>query len=208
MPMFITSKNTGRKIYHTSFCTYAKRIRQENSVEHENVKNLRENGYRACNCCSPMGRRFRTEKAKLMKFAKEHQMKVWLYDNAVYMETLNGSWKVMYSCKERKMCLYHANTEIYRNCKIKDGKIQHTYHEQTGAHCTSLMGFAGYIYRHDNWRRDMLDSYKEMPHNTEKQKRKYKNEKRKSDKKKIHNVLNLIESLKIEREYREGKIIS
>ena len=204
--MYIASKTSGKKIYHTSFCNYVKRIKPDNCLEYENVKILREKGYRACNCCSPMGRRFRTEKVRLLKFAKEHQMKIWFYDNTVYMETLHGSWRVIYLGREQKMCLHHANAEIYKYCKKKDGKIQHTYHEQTNARCNSLMGFAKYVYNHDIWKRDNLERYKQMPKNTEKQRRKYKMEKQISDKKKIHNVLNLIEALKAEREYKETKI--
>ena len=131
-------------------------------------------------------------------------MKIWLDNDEVYVETRIATWKILSSGKSKKIFLYHANAENFCFCKREKGKIIRTYHAQRDAKSSTIMGYLKYVNRHDVWRESVVDEYKKMPTSTKGQKRKYKQEKEKAHRRAVGNVLNMIEAMRTEREYRES----
>ncbi len=201
--MYISSKSHGEKIYHTQLCTYARRMKPENKKAFYTVEEAIANGCRACNCCSVMGRKYQKEKKAIQNFARENRMKLWIDNNVVYIETETAAWKIIPIGKTKKIGLYHANMENYRFCKKEKGKIIHNYHFQKGVKADSIMGFLKYIKSHDEWRESIKDDYKMLPTRTKGQRKKYKEAKDRAKKRAVGKVLNMIEVMKVEREYME-----
>lgn len=201
--MYISTKSHGEKIFHNQFCTYAKRIKPENIIEVETTKKFRKMGYRACNCCSFMGKKYKAECEELQSYAKRNYMKIWLEDDAVYVETNIAAWKITQYSTTQNICLLHANTENYRFLAKKNGKIIHTYHMQGDIRSKTIMGYLQYIKRHDEWRTNIMNEYKSIPVSTKRQRKQNKNARINGKKKAVCNVLNMLEVLRVEREYRE-----
>ena len=59
--MYFASKSHGEKIYHNQFCTYVYRMKEDNRVPFYTIEDAKSKGYRACNCCSFMGKKYREE---------------------------------------------------------------------------------------------------------------------------------------------------
>lgn len=201
--MYISTKSHGEKIFHNQFCTYVKRIKPENIIEMETARRFRKNGYRACNCCSFMGRKYKSEYEELQSYAKKNLMKVWLEDDAVYVETSIGAWKITQYSKTQNICLLHANTENYRFLAKKNGKIIHTYHMQGDTRSKTILGYLKYIKRHDEWRTSIINEYKSLPISSKKNKKQNKDARINGKKKAVCTVLNMLEVLRVEREYKE-----
>lgn len=200
--MYICSKSHGEKIYHCQSCFYARKIKQQNRIFYHTKAEAIAKGYRACNCCAPVARKFRAEKRALIEYAKVNHINMWLEDNAVYMETGNGAWKIIKTEKSRRLILFHANRENYKWCQKKNGKIIHHYHIQKDINSQSILKYMKYIYKHDLWRASKKDEYKRMPVSTKSQRRKRKEEEERARRRAVGDVLNLIEILRVEREYQ------
>lgn len=200
--MYICSKSHGEKIYHCQSCAYAGKIKQHNRIFYHTKTEAMAQGYRACNCCAPVARKFRAEKKALMTYAKENSINIWLEDNAIYIETGIGAWKIIETEKSRRLILFHANRENYKWCQKKNGKIIHHYHIQKDISSQTILRYMEYIYSHDLWRASKRDEYKRMPVSTKAQRKKRGEEKEKARRKAVGDVLNLIEIMRLEREYR------
>ncbi len=103
--------------------------------------------------------------------------------------------------RTKKICLYHANRENYRFCKKEKGKVIHNYHFQKDARADSIIGFLKYIKRHDDWRESIKDEYRNLPIGTKGQRKKFKEAKKRAKKRAVGKVLNMIETMRVEREY-------
>lgn len=202
--MYFASKSHGEKIYHDQFCTYVYRMKKCNRIPFYTIEDAKAKGYRACNCCSFMGKKYREELKSISAFAKNNHMKIWLDDNVVYVETRIATWKISSPGKSKKLHLYHANTENFRFCKKEKGHVVRSYHSQKDAASKTIIGYLKYIKGHDIWRESVADDYKKMPKHTKNQKRRYEEAKQKAHKRAVGNVLNMIEAMRVEREYRES----
>ena len=198
--MFVMSKTCGTKIYHHNWCRYEKRIRDCNKVYYPLEKEVREKGYKACNCCSEMSKQYREEKKEIDNFINKNDMTVRLDDNQLYIDTKEASWKIVVDSLEKRYVLYHENRVPFRNCIQKDGTIRRPYHLQGDVTANTIMEYIRYIHAHDKWKASTYDRYKQMPRDTKKQKKAYYKEKRKARKKAILRVCNLIEKLCYEQE--------
>lgn len=201
--MYFASKSHGEKIYHNQFCTYVYRIKEDNRVPIYTIEDAKSKGYRACNCCSFMGKKYREELKDISSYIKDNHMRIWIDDDEVYVETRIAAWKITSPGKSKKLYLYHANTENFRFCKKAKGKIIRTYHAQRDASSNTIIGYLKYINHHDAWRETVVDEYKKMPTSTKGQRRRYNQAKQKAHKRAVGNVLNMIEAMRVEREYRE-----
>ena len=201
--MYFASKSHGEKIYHDQFCSYVRRMKKDNRLPFYTKEEAHEKGYRACNCCSFMGKKYRKELKSISSFAKDNHMRIWLYDNEVYIETRIAAWKILNPGKSKKLYLYHANTENFRFCKKKKGKIVRTYHAQRDVVASTILEYLNYINEHDAWRESVVDDYKKMPTYTKRQKRRFNQAKQKAQKRAVGRVFNMIEAMKVEREYQE-----
>lgn len=201
--MYIGSKSHGVKIYHCESCFYARNIKEPNKIFYHTKAEAMAKGYRACNCCAPVARKFQQEKRDLMEYVRANRMTMWLEDNAVYIETDIGAWKIIETEKNHKLILLHANSENYKWCQKKNGKIIHHYHVQKDVSSQTILRYLKYIYKHDKWRASKKDEYKRMPVAAKAQRRKRGEEKGRARRRAVGDVLNLIEILRVEREYQE-----
>lgn len=199
--MYYASKSHGERIYHEQFCTYVRRMKVENRIHFYTMEEAVGKGYRECNCCSFIGKKYHKELKEISLFAKDNHIKVWFVDGEVYIETRIGAWKITSPGKSKKIFLNHANAENFLFCKKENGKIIHTYHAQSDISSKTIMGYLRYIDKHDRWRESVMYEYRKMPTSTKKQKKKYKNAKRKANRRAAWNVLNMIETIRVEREY-------
>lgn len=84
--MYVGSKSHGEKIFHHIQCTYVRRIKDKNKVYFYSEEEARTHGFRICDCCSRIGKYYREEKNEIAEFARKNQMKVRLYDGAIYLK--------------------------------------------------------------------------------------------------------------------------
>jgi len=199
--MYVISKYS--KIYHKDTCFYAKKINSENFKYAYKSDEFMEKGYTLCRCCSKLGSQYRSEKSEISSYAVKNHIKIWFENNELYIETIIATWKIVDADNNGVYVLYHSNTEPYFKLKKNNGRYIHNYHLQKNVRSNTILGFMKYINDHDVWRNNKLDEYKTLPQVTRKQKRKYNHEKKKSEKTKLRNVLNLIDMIQTEREYKE-----
>lgn len=199
--MYVISKHS--KIYHNNVCFYAKKINSENAKYAYKSDEFKGDGYMLCRCCSKLASQYRTEKSKISSYAVKNHIKVWLENNELFIETSVASWKLTDADNKGKFVLLHSNTESYSRLKKNNGRYIHNYHIQKKVRSNTILGYIKYIYHHDVWRDEKLDEYKTLPKGTNKQKHKYNRERQKSEKAKLRNVLNMIDMIRAEREYKE-----
>ena len=201
--MYVSS-NISMK-FHKDTCPNAKNI-DKSRIEYGHKPNeLTEKGYVLAKCCSKSWEKYSLEKDEIDEFCKENHIKVWFEDNSIYIETEVASWKLVDESNKGLYTLYHSNTEVYSNLKKENGKIIHNYHIQKNVCRKTIIGYIKYIINHDIWRVNELEKYKTMPKTTKNQRKKYRKAKKESRKTKIRNVLNMLESLRMEEEYKRGK---
>ena len=182
--MFAASKHGKLKVYHVDTCSHAKQIHDDNKLLFYTEKEARAAGFVACNCCSKMARKYRKEKNAIQDICSKHNVKVQLYDGALYIDTCIESWKIVIT--ERKQCLVllHANKGVYRAKPKVNGRVVHEYHLQKDIRATTIAKYLKYIWKHDEWlvSGSRENQYKTMCSNTTRGRAKYKAEKKKAKK--------------------------
>ncbi len=162
------------------------------------AEEARSIGYQYCSICSPISARFKKEKLEIQEFAKKHNLKVYVYDDAVYVNTQVAGWKIVQEGQNKKLHLYHENAfQIYRKLPMKNGKLVKEYHQQWASSGT-ILGFLEYIVDHDDWKHEQANSYKKYPKKTKSQRKKYKAAKNRAKSESVRRVLNLIEEMERE----------
>ena len=204
--MFVASDTGKRKMFHINICGHVRNIRPEHRVWFSDEADARSAGYIFCSCCSPVGKIYRKEKAAIDKAVSGKGVKVTYYDGVLYVDTMIGTWKITRNSK-RRLTLWHGNTESYEKCRKENGRIIHKYHPQkdTGS-STSILYFVKYIVRHDTWRSEKASDYKALPKNTKRQRKAYRENKRKAEGRAERTVFNLLERLNCEEPYMQEKI--
>ena len=145
-----------------------------------------------------MAIRYKREALAIQDFAKKYHLRVYVYDNAVYVDTQVAGWKIVQEGKSKKLHLCHENHfQIYRELPMQNGKLFKEYHQQY-AFSKTIVGFLEYIVDHDDWRSTLADSYKKYPRKTKKQRQKYKAAKNRAKADSVRRVLNLIEEMERE----------
>lgn len=76
--------------------------------------------------------------------------------------------------------------------------LQHHYHKQGDITSSSILEYLNYIYKHDRWRSDQISEYRKLPQHTRKQRKRYKQEKKKAKRYAVSRVLNLIDRMQRE----------
>jgi hypothetical protein len=196
--MYLGSKFSRKKIFHNDKCQCFKRIKKKNRICYLDADSARDDGLVYCGMCSPMAVRYKKEAVVIRDFAKKHNLRVYVYDYAVYVDTQIAGWKIVQEGKNKKLHLYHENHfQIYRGLPAKNGKLVKEYHQQY-AFSKTIMGFLEYIVDHDEWRDEQAQSYKRFPERTKSQRKKYKAAKNKAKADSVRRVLNLIEEMEKE----------
>ena len=205
--MYVASNMGKRKLFHNDTCRHVTNIRPKHRVWFSGEDDARSAGYTYCSCCSPVGKIYRKEKAAIDKAVSGKGVKVSYYDGTLYVDTMIGTWKIARNSQHR-FSLWHGNTESYEKCRKENGRIIHKYHAQIDIRSSmSILYFIEYIINHDAWRSEQASDYKSLPKNTKKQKKAYRESKRKAEARAKLNVYNLLERLHYEEPYMQEHIV-
>ena len=203
--ILVAPLSTEKRVFHLQECQYAKRIADDNKIFFIDKDEARAFGYRHCNCCSKLIQYYNQDKEVIDRIIISNSLKMYIEDDSMFIDNGPYSWKITTRNKDNGLILYHANTESYHKLEKKNGHLIHTYHLQKYKGARDIISYLNYIIDHDKWRLNNLDSYKDLNTTTKKQKQKYKQEKNISKKKKVKNVLNILDQIKVEEENKNDE---
>ena len=191
--MFYYSVNSKEKVVHYEGCHHVKNIKKENLKSFDGIKDVRNSKYRICSCCSPITVHLKKEQEALEKYCLENGLLYILHKGNLYIRTYRSEWKILASDDKNVLELHHENSFK----KEHDNSVK-GYHKQNFT-SDSVLGYFEYISNHDYYR--MLNPLhisapKEPP---KKGTKRYRNQQKllakRKRKRKIWNVINLIDSL-------------
>lgn len=197
--MYIYSKVSRLKVYHSADCSHAKQIKSCNKTYFYTKEEAEQSGYTACNCCCRMARNYQKERSNILDFCKIKQLDTFLFNNALYIVSKLCTWKIVEAGHSKQaMLLYHENTRDI--CYKRDQMPYHlrSYHWQN-THQLSIIGYLNYIALHDEWRckkrEQELETIKNQPLYTKRKKKAMARAKRADRRYQIRRVLDLIDQL-------------
>lgn len=195
--MFVASKQGKQKVYHVDTCYQVKQMNDENKLLFYTEKEARDSGFRACNCCSRLAKKYQKEKKAIEDICSKHNMSVKLYDGELYIDTCIESWKIVITERKHCLVLLHANKGIYRLKPKENGVVLHNYHLQKDIRSTTIERYLKYIWKHDEWlvSGDRENQYTSKYSNSKRGKKKYKQEKERAKRQAVLRVCNMIERL-------------
>lgn len=202
--MVVGALNSKNRIFHYPTCTYAARINPENLIEFDSKTEARACGYRHCSHCSRLLKYYEQDKKEIDKFIKDHQLKMYIDDDSMYIDNTYSCWKITIIPDGYGLILYHGNTENYNRLELKDGHIVHHYHLQKYRGKLEILPMLEYIIEHDDWKTAHIDSYKSMPKHTKKQRKEYNKAAKVAKKQKLHNLYNVLYKVSLEENDKKG----
>jgi len=194
----IVASSKKSKVFHYSYCKYAKQIDKSNLLIFKNKDDARAHGFKHCSCCSRMIKYYNQDKSTIDKYLKDNGLTMYIDDDTMYIDNIFSSWKITVNPRGYDLILYHANTESYHKLTRVNGRFQHTYHLQNYKDDKSILKMLKYIVEHDKWKENNLEKFKSLPTNTKKQRSERNKAKKNYKKVKTRNVLNLLDKIKNE----------
>lgn len=191
--MLYYSIDSKEKVVHYKSCHHFKNIKKENLRSFGSIKDVRNSDYRICSCCSPVISHLKQEHEKLEKFCLENGLFYALHKGNLFVSSHSSRWKVLASDNRNVLELHHENS--FKNDYSDSVK---GYHKQKFT-SDSVLGYFDYIINHDYYRmlNPLNTSIPKKP--PKKGTKRYKNQQKylamKERKRKIWNVVNLIDSL-------------
>lgn len=156
-------------------------------------------GYRPCKCCGGVEFLYRLEQNEIEQYAELFHMDVDLKDSKIYVRTDVGCWKIIYIIRDQKFILLHRN---YVNGRISLEEAEKApFHRQGDIlEAGSIMKYMKYIRKHDEFKQNLPEDYRQMPRDSRRQKRYYASAKRRAEKRSAGRVDRLFELI----ERKEG----
>ena len=193
--MYYYSKKAKEKVVHLEGCRHLEKIREDNLAEFHNVKEAIREGYRVCACCSPLVKSVRNEYEVLAKFSQRNGLSFYLKKDGFYIESNYSKWKVVLADGKKVYELHHKNTFEKEDATSFSG-----YHNQN-LRGETLMEIAEYITNHEWYRMinplRIKHKVEEPLKGTKKWRKKQKAFKRVERRKKVWDVINLINSMSV-----------
>ena len=147
--MVIYSALSSNKIVHLPNCKFIKKIK--NKASFESLAHARKNGYRLCNCCAPISKKYQKESKEIEFFCRTEGLSVRLSDGELIIDTpCHSKWKLITADKSNKLFLYHKNSCTLNNSRPES--MIPGYHIQAVREKT-ILNYLKYILNHDEWRR-------------------------------------------------------
>lgn len=188
-------------VYHRYGCRYAERIRYKNQMIVARG-DARQQGYRACKCCCGLGGDLRAQiNARNVDKWQETMHVALTYDkrhDRLFVRTRRGFWQIRSVDGGELYLLYHLNhfDELFTTQYM----MKQSFHRQTDVKQTaSLGGLIKYIYRHDQAKEIMDVDYRNLPRSTKRQKKYYRQAKKREQRRSIRRVDELFAMLDRER---------
>lgn len=178
--MRVISRESASLVYHRETCYHVLRMKKENRRT-ISLRNAEERGYRPCKCCNNIRFAYEMELSHITDIASRYGMEVNLKNNAVYVRTDIGSWRIQYRKHAQRFILFHS---VNRGPRPSLGEVELLhYHRQgdiweAGTICKCL----SYIGAHDEFKKKMPSDYRKMPQDTRRQKKYYQAAKRREEK--------------------------
>lgn len=198
----IISRNSKKKVYHTDYCPYAKRIgtKYRKTISEQVAKSK---GYSACAWCGGLHGEYLLATRKPEMYGERQRKVVKLsYDTkrkAMCFRTKIAFWKIVKSKNNDYYLLFHLNENSY-NPSFSDKKLSEgRFHRQTDVaaftNLDKIHGIVTYIYEHDKAKKIIENDWKKLPKKTKRQKKYYEQAKRKDRHQKLKRIDELFKEL-------------
>ena len=172
----VYSKKSSQLIYHEDDCPYAKRIIGKYRRQ-KSEKRLRELGYRQCSYCGGLHGFF-------LKYIPGPNDPIASYDRkdkALCFRTDVGFWKVLEQGEHPTYRLWHLNKRDFEPNVDSKVLMRRGFHRQVDVQSTTHMGkIIQYIRDHDRAKKIMNDDWRKLPKATSKQRKYYKQAKKRA----------------------------
>ncbi len=187
--MFYYSTKSQDRIAHYAGCRFISAIKPENLGSFSSIKKVRKNKYSICSCCSPLIKLLRKEKKEIQNYPFKNGLSYELVDDEMHIHSYFGEWRVILNTAGKNLQLHHKNKFFRKKKTAIPG-----FHRQK--YCVnSIVKTFDYITDHDRFCIHNTDYYKPKFTSRKTNRKKEKKEKLKDKKRKIRNVLDLIENL-------------
>jgi hypothetical protein len=199
--MYIASKKSRKKIFHTEQCSHVKNIAPQNRLYFYTLQDAQAAGYRSCRTCSAVMWYYRRESAELLSFCFENGLTLH-FDRkkaALSVKTPHSLWKIIVNGQENQLFLYHRNM-----FDKEDPKSPFPLYHSQKFRSPTILGYLEYIVQHDHYRQyNPLEIYHKKlrwdEHHYRKGSKHYKKQqkrfKRQRKRQAIHQVEALLKSL-------------
>ena len=195
----IISKNSKRKIYHEQDCPYALRMSKKYK-SYISEETARSKGYLPCSYCGGMhGIYVRMKKDPNLHGGKAREGIRLSFDresNELCLRTDVAFWKVAFNKREQDYRLYHLNRDYYDENATDRQLMEGKFHRQGDVKGTThLSKLLWYIHNHDKAKKIMDDDWKKLPKATNKQRKYFKQAKKREQRKQSRRVNELLEMI-------------
>ena len=194
----ITSDCSKQKVYHMIGCQHARRITDKHRIVYTRHEAVNQ-GFRPCKCCCNLKGSIRAITSSLDATGRGRHMELThnTKTNTLYMRTENGFWKTFWK-DGQGLLLYHLNR--YSADRSTAALSHEAFHHQADVKPTySLEKILDYVENHDKAMLIIADDYRKLPQRTKKQKKYYRQAKRRSERMQVRRVFDIFASLERER---------
>ncbi len=181
----------------------------ENKIRYQNAAEARGAGCRVCKCCAPIRAYVEKQRNEIEEYCQQSGIS-WLInyrEGCLMVATYCSDWKIIVNGKEDYIFLYHKN---FHNRGVNYKDPVPGYHSQK-CRRNNILDYLEYITKHDAYRignpgQGKCGERKErhFPKGSHKYCTQQKQKKKEEKKRSIARVLQLIDAIHNEREYRKA----
>ncbi len=143
-------------VYHFDGCAYANRIKDKHKVW-ATFREVTEAHMRPCTCCNSAAFHAMRDEAEVKRFCKRYGIEVFFDGQEVYVGTKVGFWKLHYSRRHQKYCVFHGNGSDHG--LTLEQMQQRKYHRQSDHPLDiRLICALEYIRKHDQFKADLAEA--------------------------------------------------
>lgn len=194
----VISKKSDQMIYHEDSCPYAKRMQKKYS-RYISEGNALEKGYRPCSYCGGLHGiylHFINDPKMYGRFHEGLTASFDRKDKALCFRTDIGFWKIVENRRTNEYKLYHLNQGHFEKDTPDKILMRRTFHRQSDVKGTTKMTrLVQYIFDHDKAKKIMDNDWKKLPKATSKQKKYYKQAKKREQRKQSRRLDDLFRML-------------
>ena len=180
----VLSKNSRIKVYHTDYCPYFKLINKKN-CSYVTSKKAEQMGYKQCSWCGGLHGIYLRAKLDNCMFGEKVRRYVRIgYDRknkGLLFRTTIGIWRLIEDPEQKRQYLLYHHSFIEGEKQLSDLDLsKRKFHRQGDVEPTdNITGIVTYIYQHDKAKSIADGDYRKLPRKTKKQKKYYKQAKKK-----------------------------